>query len=126
MLVIEENHAFSQIVDSPAAPISMHWQRKGTVDNSYGVTHPSQPNYIALFAGTIDRVSKNTCPTSLTVPNLSSTLTQAGQTFIGYAEDLPAVGSIECVAGAYVRKHNPWVNWRRLPSTRSPPTTTVR
>lgn len=29
VLVIEENHAFSQIVDSPAAPISMHWQRKG-------------------------------------------------------------------------------------------------
>ena len=35
---------------------------------------PSQPTelYRALFAGTIDGVSKNTCPTSLTVPNLSS------------------------------------------------------
>lgn len=116
VLVIEENHAFSQIVDSPAAPYFNALAAKGALlTNSYGVTHPSQPNYIALFAGTIDGVSKNTCPTSLTVPNLSSTLTQAGQTFIGYAEDLPAVGSIECVAGAYVRKHNPWVNWQSSP-----------
>ncbi len=116
VIVIEENHAFSQIIDSPVAPYLNALAQKGALlTNSYGVTHPSQPNYIALFAGTIDGVSKNTCPTSLTVPNLSSTLAQAGQTFIGYAEDLPAVGSVECVAGAYARKHNPWVNWQSSP-----------
>jgi acid phosphatase len=116
VIVIEENHAFGQIIDSPAAPYLNTLARTGALlTNSYAVTHPSQPNYIALFAGTIDGVSKNTCPTSLTVPNLSSTLAQAGQTFVGYAEDLPAVGSIECIAGAYARKHNPWVNWQSSP-----------
>jgi len=122
VIVVEENHAFSQIIDSPAAPYLNALAQKGALfTNSYGVTHPSQPNYIALFAGTIDGVNKNTCPTSLTVPNLSSTLAQAGQSFIGYAEDLPAVGSVECVAGAYARKHNPWVNWQSSPINTVPP-----
>ncbi|MBS0170939.1 MAG: acid phosphatase [Nitrospira sp.] len=117
VIVIEENHAFGQIIDSPAAPYLNALARKGALlTHSYAVTHPSQPNYIALFAGTIDGVNGNTCPTSLTGPNLSSSLTEAGRTFIGYAEDLPAVGSVECLVGAYARKHNPWVNWQSSPT----------
>lgn len=113
VIVIEENHAFGQVIDSPAAPYLNALARKGALlTHSYAVTHPSQPNYIALFAGTLEGVNGNTCPTSLTAPNLSSTLAQAGHTFIGYAEDLPAVGAVDCIAGAYARKHNPWVNWQ--------------
>ena len=113
VIVIEENHAFGQIIDSPAAPYLNALARKGALlTHSYAVTHPSQPNYIALFAGTFDGVNGNVCPMSLTGPNLSSTLARAGQSFIGYSEDLPAVGAIDCIAGAYARKHNPWVNWQ--------------
>ncbi len=116
VIVIEENHAFNQIIDSPAAPYLNALARKGALlTHSYGITHPSQPNYIALFAGTTDGVNGNTCPLSLTAPNLSSTLAQVGQSFIGYAEDLPAVGATDCVASAYARKHNPWVNWQSSP-----------
>ncbi len=113
VIVIEENHAFGQIIDSPAAPYLNALARKGALlTHSYAVTHPSQPNYIALFAGTFEGVNGNVCPMSLTGPNLSSTLAQAGQSFIGYSEDLPAVGAVDCIAGAYARKHNPWVNWQ--------------
>jgi len=116
VIVIEENHSFAQVIDSPAAPYLNMLARKGALlTNSYGVTHPSQPNYIALFAGTIDGVNGNTCPTSLTAPNLFSTLAQVGHSFVGYAEDLPAVGAVDCIAGAYARKHNPWVNWQSSP-----------
>jgi len=116
VIVIEENHAFGQIIDSPAAPYLNALARKGALlTNSYAVTHPSQPNYIALFAGTMEGVNGNVCPTPLTAPNLSSTLKQAGQSFIGYSEDLPAVGAVDCIAGAYARKHNPWVNWQASP-----------
>jgi hypothetical protein len=116
VIVIEENHSFAQIIDSPSAPYLNSLARKGALlTNSYGITHPSQPNYIALFAGSIEGVNGNTCPLALTAPNLHSTLTQAGQTFAGYAEDLPAVGATDCVAGSYARKHNPWVNWQSSP-----------
>ena len=113
VIVIEENHAFGQIIDSPAAPYLNALARKGALlTNSYGVTHPSQPNYIALFAGTIEGVNGNVCPMLLTGPNMASALAEAGQSFTGYAEDLPAVGAVDCIAGAYARKHNPWVNWQ--------------
>ena len=116
VIVIEENHAFDQIIGSPAAPYLNALARKGALlTNSYAVTHPSQPNYIALFAGTFEGINGNTCPASLTVPNLSSTLQQAGHSFVGYSEDLPAVGAVDCIAGAYARKHNPWVNWQSSP-----------
>jgi acid phosphatase len=116
VIVIEENHAFGQIIDSPAAPYLNALARKGALlTNAYAVTHPSQPNYIALFAGTFEGVNGNTCPTLLTTPNLSSTLKLAEQSFIGYSEDLPAVGAVDCIAGAYARKHNPWVNWQTSP-----------
>ena len=122
VIVIEENHSLAQIIDSPSAPYLNGLVRRGALlTNSYGITHPSQPNYIALFAGSIDGVTGNTCPLALTAPNLHSTLAQAGQTFIGYAEDLPAVGATDCVAGAYARKHNPWVNWQSSPINTVPP-----
>ncbi|MCS6319688.1 MAG: acid phosphatase, partial [Nitrospira sp.] len=55
VIVIEENHAFGQVIDSPAAPYLNALARKGALlTHSYAVTHPSQPNYIALFAGTLE------------------------------------------------------------------------
>jgi hypothetical protein len=58
VIVIEENHSFAQIIDSPSAPYLNGLVRRGALlTNSYGITHPSQPNYIALFAGSIDGVA---------------------------------------------------------------------
>jgi Phosphoesterase family/Immunoglobulin I-set domain len=48
-------------------------------------------------------------------PNLGAALLGAGRTFIGYSEDLPAVGSTVGISGNYARKHNPWVNWQNTP-----------
>ena len=63
VIVIEENHSFAQIIDSPLAPYLNSLARKGALlTNSYGITHPSQPNYIALFAGSIEGVNGNTQP----------------------------------------------------------------
>jgi acid phosphatase len=39
-------------------------------------------------------------------------LLQAGRTFAGYSEDLPATGFDGKSSGHYARKHNPWVNWQ--------------
>lgn len=121
VLVIEENHSFGQIIDSPAAPYLNTLIRNGALmTNAYAVTHPSQPNYLALFAGSTEGIIANNCPLVLTAPNLRSTLAQAGRSFVGYAEDLPAVGSTDCIVASYVRKHNPWVNWQSSPTNQVP------
>ena len=122
VVVIEENHSLAQIMGSEAAPYLQALTATGALlTNVHGITHPSQPNYIALFAGSTEGVIANVCPLVLTAPNLRSALAQVGRSFIGYSEDLPAVGAEDCIVGSYVRKHNPWVNWQSSPLHQVPP-----
>lgn len=81
---------------------------------SYGLTRPSQPNYIMMYSGTPQGVTSNNLPAPLpfTTPNLGAAMIKTGKSFIGYSEDLPSTGYSGEVSGAYARKHNPWVNWQ--------------
>ena len=129
VIVIEENHSYSQIIDSPDAPYINRLAAQGALfTQSFGITHPSQPNYLALFSGSTQNVTDNSCPHTFTTPNLGHALLAAGLTFAGYSEDLPSDGSLICSVGLYARKHNPWVNWQNsaangLPSTANGPMT---
>lgn len=129
VVVIEENHSYSQIIDSPDAPYINSLAAQGAVfTQSFGVTYPSKPNYLALFSGSTQGITDNSCPHTMTTANLGHALLEAGLTFAGYSEDLPSVGSLICIAGDYARKHNPWVNWQDslahgLPATANLPLT---
>ena len=113
VIVIEENHSYSQIVESPHAPYINELAGKGALfTQSFGITHPSQPNYLALFSGSTQSITDNSCPHTLTTPNLGHAVLAAGLTFAGYSEDLPSAGSLICKEGSYARKHNPWANWQ--------------
>ena len=54
------------------------------------MTHPSQPNYLALFSGSTQGVTDDSCPLTFSGANLAAQLQAAGRTFVGYSEDLPA------------------------------------
>ena len=126
VLVIEENHAYSQIINSPDAPYINRLAAQGALfTQSFGITHPSQPNYLALFSGSMQGITDNSCPHTFTTPNLGHNLIAAGLTFAGYSEDLPSVGSDICSEGHYVRKHNPWVNWQDSATNGLPATTNL-
>ena len=45
----------------------------------------------------------------------------ASKTFTDFSEDLPSAGSTVCPSGAYVRKHNPWLDFSNVPSTSNQP-----
>lgn len=113
VMVIEENHSYSQIIDSPNAPYINQLAAQGALfTQSFGIIHPSQPNYFALFSGSTQGITKNSCPHTFTTPNLGHALLAAGLTFSGYSEGLPSVGSLVCRAEPYARKHSPWVSWQ--------------
>ncbi|NOT99975.1 MAG: acid phosphatase [Gallionella sp.] len=120
VVVIEENRGYSQIMDARNSGSYIHaLAKRGMLfTQSYGVTHPSQPNYLALFAGSIFDVTSNACGYSFTTDNLATALLDKGLSFASYAESLPAVGDLSCMSGAYQRKHNPISNWQgtRLPA----------
>ena len=126
VLVIEENHAYSQIINSPDAPYINRLAAQGALfTQSFGITHPSQPNYLALFSGSTQGITDNSCPHTFTTPNLGHKLFAAGLTFAGYSEDVPSVSSIICSEGQYARKHNPWVNWQDSAANGLPATTNL-
>jgi hypothetical protein len=113
VIVIEENKAYSQIIGSRFAPYVNALAKMGALfTRSYAVTHPSQPNYLALFSGSTHGVTSNRCPVSVSGINLASVLASKGLTFRIYSESMPSIGFTGCVAGDYVRKHNPVVNWQ--------------
>lgn len=140
IIVIEENHGYNQIIGSNNAPFINKLVNQGAVfTDSHGVTHPSQPNYLALFSGTKQGVTGDQClqdSASFTTPNLAAALIKKGFTFKGYAETMPSPGFMKCslVKSAithqmlYGRKHCPWVNWignnqNQIPSSLSQPMT---
>lgn len=113
VIVIEENRAFKRIIGSGNAPyIDSLAVRGALLTQSFAITHPSQPNYLALFSGSLHGVKDNTCPVKLSGDNLGSLLLRAGFGFAIYSESMPSPGFTGCEAGKYRRKHNPAVNWQ--------------
>jgi phosphatidylinositol-3-phosphatase len=116
VVVVEENHAFQEVIGSPNAPYinSLAQDPKGALfTQSFGLTHPSQPNYLDLFSGSTQGVVDDATPaTTFTAPNLAAALLKKRLKFIGYSESLPFAGFTGTSDGAYFRKHAPWVNWQ--------------
>jgi phosphatidylinositol-3-phosphatase len=124
VVVVMENHSYADIVGNPAAPYINELARRGALfTRSYAITHPSEPNYLALFSGSTQGVADDGCPNRFTAPNLAADLIRAGKTFAGYAEDLPGPGSPVCSAGDYARKHVPWADFSNVPGSVSLPFT---
>lgn len=123
IVVVEENKPYGELVGTSSTPFLTAMAAGGAVlTQSYAITHPSEPNYLALFSGSTQGVSSDSCPHQFTGPNLASALIAAGDTFTGYAESLPAAGYLGCSAGEYARKHAPWTNFA-LPATMNQPMT---
>jgi acid phosphatase len=126
VVVMEENHSFSDIIGNTSqAPYFNQLASQGAeLTSSYAVTHPSEPNYMALFAGSTFGLSSDACPTNEgTKANLGSEVLAANFTFKGYSEGLPSTGSTTCSSGKYARKHSPWINFSNVPAADSLPFT---
>ncbi len=118
VVVVEENHAREEILGSPDAPYLTALARQGaSFSASYAVAHPSEPNYLALFSGSLQGLADDSCPHSHSGPTLASELLAAGHDFAGYAESMPYPGYTGCAHGDYVRRHAPWTDFPDLPAS---------
>ncbi len=118
VVVVMENHAYSQIIGSSSAPYINSLASGGAnFTQSFGVTHPSEPNYLALFSGSTQGITDDSCPHTFSAGNLGQQLIAAGHTFTGYSESMPSDGYTGCTSGEYARKHNPWVNFTNVPAS---------
>ena len=67
VVVIMENHSYDQVRLKPysASLIAI----SSTCTQSYAVTHPSLPNYLALWAGSTFGIANDNCPAALARPH---------------------------------------------------------
>lgn len=119
VVVVFENHAYDQVMGSSSAPYFNSLAADGaSLTASFAETHPSQPNYYALFSGDTQGVTDDSCvtPGFSNAPNLASEVVAAGKSWASYNESLPSDGSTTCKSGKYAQKHNPWFGFSNVPT----------
>ncbi|MGH6890375.1 MAG: alkaline phosphatase family protein [Rhizomicrobium sp.] len=123
IVVMEENHSYSDIIGNTDAPYINSLAQSGALfTNSFAISHPSQPNYLDLFSGSNQGVTDDSCPhTFRKAANEENELLAAKLSFKGYSEGLPKRGSEVCTQGEYARKHVPWTNFTNDPGKFSLP-----
>jgi hypothetical protein len=111
-VVVFENKDRSEVMK---VPYFAELARRGEQFPGYvGVTHPSQPNYLAMVGG--DAFVRDNKPHDIAASNLADLLDRAGVSWTAYQEGLPE----PCFTGAkagnkrtglYARSHNPFVSF---------------
>jgi len=128
IIVVMENKSYDV---ARIQPYTMSLQAQGaTFARSFATSHPSQPNYLSLFAGWDINVTSDACPapgSPYSLENLGHALEAQGKTWRAYSENLAVVGSTACSydgsasTGLYVRKHAPWTYFNNVDHTNERP-----
>jgi phosphatidylinositol-3-phosphatase len=114
-VIMLENHSQSTVIGDPNAPfITSLASHYAEATSYYGVTHPSQPNYVAAITGQLDITRMNDVATNhYDWPNLVDQLESHGKTWGAYMDSLPYAGYTGATApgttALYTNKHNPFV-----------------
>jgi hypothetical protein len=103
--IVMENREASSVLGNRAAPYANRLARRYAVATaSYGITHPSLPNYIALISGS----------TVVRSRSIVDQLEEAGLTWKAYMEGLPRPCFKGAARGGYVKRHNPFMYFARV------------
>jgi hypothetical protein len=109
VVVVMENKEQGRVLGSTNAPYLTRLARRGGVAaNSFGVRHPSLPNYIALVSGSTQGITSDCTSCTAPAPNLAGQLERADRTWGAYLEGLPAPCARPSTAGRYAKKHDPF------------------
>jgi acid phosphatase len=119
--IVFENEEASSIVGSSDAPyFNQLISQGGLATNFTAETHPSQPNYIAMFSGSTQGVTDDSVH-DLSGQNVADQIEAAGKTWMTFAENYPG----GCYTGAsasggadgdgtYVRRHVPAMSFTNI------------
>jgi hypothetical protein len=127
-VIVMENVGYENVIGSVNAPYINETllPQAALYTNSFAVTHPSLPNYLALFAGSTFSVTNDNCINGtppngpFDAPNLYSALKGVGKKALAYMEDLPYDGYSGCQSGLYVQRHNPFMYFNTAATSNVP------
>lgn len=110
IVIMMENEESSEVIGAPAAPYANALARRyGLATQSFSITHPSLPNYLALTSGATHGVTSDCTECSVAAPNIVDQLEAAHISWKAYLENVPTPCFKGATAGAYAKKHNPFI-----------------
>jgi hypothetical protein len=123
-VVMMENTSETSLLGNPNAPyVNELAKTEGLAANYYGVTHPSQPNYVALTSGSTNGVADDNDHT-INAPNIVDQLESHGMTWRDYQQSLSTCNGDKFAHSCggpgnqlYERKHNPFVSYTDIASS---------
>ena len=114
-IIVLENHSEKSVIGDPNTPfITSLAQQYGQAANYFGVTHPSEPNYIAMTSGSNWFINNDNPANRFDHTNVVDTLEAAHISWDAYMEALPASDPLtdfwpSSSQPLYASKHNPFV-----------------
>ena len=121
-IIMMENTSYTSLIGNPNAPwINMAAKTYGLATNYTGVSHPSQPNYIAATSGATNGVF-NDNDITINVPNIVDQIEGSGRTWKAYMQSYSlctAPTDHACGNQLYERKHNPFISYQDVQSNPS-------
>ncbi len=122
-VIMMENTGFDALIGNPNAPFTNYLAATaGLATNYFGVTHPSQPNYIAATSGSTNGVP-NDNDITINVPNIVDQLESHNKTWKAYMQSFSLCnGNVlahACGNQLYERKHNPFVSYQDWTTSRT-------
>lgn len=125
--VMMENHSYDEVIGNANAPeINKLAQEYGLATDYFGVTHPSEPNYVAAIGGSFYGIQDDAPYTTHTIngPSLASQLEAKGLSWKSYQQSLPYAGFTGTAfpsssIALYAAKHNPFLNFASVQTSPS-------
>jgi acid phosphatase len=104
-----ENKEQGRLIGSRSAPfLNRIARRGGMATQSFGVRHPSLPNYIALVSGSTQGIRHDCTDCTANARNIADQLEAAHRTWGAYLEGLPRPCARPSVNGLYAKKLDPF------------------
>jgi len=118
-IIMMENTGYNKLIGDPNAPfINFVAATSGLATNYFGISHPSQPNYIAATSGSTNGVADDK-DTTIDVPNIVDQLESHGKSWKGYMQSYSLCTTpldSGCGNQLYERKHNPFISYKDVQS----------
>ncbi len=109
-IIVEENHAYSQIIGSSSAPyINSLADQYGLATNYFAITNPSLPNYLTLTGADTFGITSDCTTCFVDAPNIVDRLENAGKSWKAYMESMPSACFVGDAGPLYRQKHNPFI-----------------
>jgi hypothetical protein len=113
-IIVLENHSAHSVIGDPNSPyITSLAQQYGEAANYFGVTHPSEPNYIAMIGGSNWFTNNDNPANRFDHTNLVDELEASHISWGAYMEAMPASDPLtdfwpSSADPLYASKHNPF------------------